>query len=277
MKCKGCGGSNGVMNNTLIICNECLNPSSWKVMSKTIIMEKYALNKKDLIGVQYATGWIAGSNISRHLYLIDDVEAVAIRKYGSRQNVMKRLSKRKNKREYKIKRKNEIEHMRKITLHKYLINLGLDGFKDDNDLCLNYVKTGEPSKEKIATELIEMDFFHKKTIYESALKSNRKLGVYQSEQELIDSAKDMGIAQYAKDNFLNTHKMIDEVPLSLKDRISHFVEYYYEKYNTTGIYISRSKRISDYTQQILKEKNAHKKTNNDFQEIARQIRKSLME
>jgi hypothetical protein len=226
LKCKGCGQKTGVLNNTLVICDKCTNPNSMKLVPKTAAMERYVLTSADLQGVQCAYGWQNGpTNITSTLYLIDDVEKIAINKYGSREDAIKKIKERDNKRHDVAKRKSDVKDIRRKELNKYLVSLGVGGVREDSVMCQQYIEMGNQSgytPQLIGDAYLEMNFFYTHTDYQTRLKAVRNefrtaVGRSFEETEVSDETKERCLYDYVKQNYLNHHKMIDELPPSLKD------------------------------------------------------------
>lgn len=237
LKCKGCSNKKGILNNNLVICDNCLNPQSMKVISKTMAMERYVLSSNDLQNVRYALGWQNGpSNITSILYLIDDIEKIAIKKYGSREHAIKRIKERDNRRHEVSKKKNDIKLERKYELNKYLVSLGVGGIKDDSIMCQQYIENGTQSGytiEEIGNIFLEMNFFYLHTDYQKKLKEVRNefklnMGKMFEEEEVSDETKERCLYEYVKKNYLNHHKMIDELPPSLKDMAFYISDQLYK-------------------------------------------------
>ena len=161
MNCKACNVNRGILNNTLIICYECVKPSSLKMITKTNALEKYVLTTKDLDGISHAKGWSSYNNLTCNLYLINDIEKVSIEKYGSIENVKNKINNRDTKRFDIKKRQENIKLNRRLELHTHLINVGLSGIRDDSILCQNYVEKGDSGGHTIndiSRIMLEMEF-----------------------------------------------------------------------------------------------------------------------
>ncbi len=248
MKCKVCIKNKGVSNNGLVICEECLSPASMKLITKTHAQRRYVLSAKDLQGVRHALGWSNGHNLASSLYVIDDVEKVAIQKYGSYENVIKKIKERDNRKNDIEKRNKDIKTSRRKQLNKYLIDIGLNGIRDDSIICQEYIDNGSKSDytlEKIGDIMLEMEFYNTITDYQNQLRIVRTelksaLGKCVDDDDIREETRHRCLHKYVKDNYMNHHKMIDELPSTLREEAFQISNAYYtngiENYNYDNDY-----------------------------------------
>jgi len=285
MKCKACNINEGFMNNTLLVCSECLKPSSFKMITKTNALEKYALTAKDLDGLRHAKGWSHYHNITCNLYIIEDIEQVAVNKYGSVEEVFQKLEQRNKKRMETKKRQEDIKLNRRLELHKHLIEVGLSGIRDDSILCQNYVEKGEMGGytiEEISRIMLEMEFYYKKTNYRNVLRTVRNYMRHKSnldydEEYIREKAKIKSLKEYIRKNYLKHRKMVDEIPPSLKDEAFKLSEKYYAKFKLVEENKKNGKLINYYQKKSEFQKKKQNKTLSKFDEMSKQIQETLME
>ena len=218
-----------IHNNALDICSDCRDyddddDASKKLITKSDAMEKYALTNKDLKGTRHIMN--EGKYVY-YLYLVEDVKNIAIDKYGSLDDMIKKIQEKQGMR---IKRKNEkkkLEQIRRDELTAYLKSVGLDGIRSDSEICSEYISKGEKSgytKEKIADIMLEMKFYHTCTSYPTVLRNRRynmkrDMGYYdwssEDEECLRVQVKEAMFKDYIEKNYNNTQKIGLEVPPSL--------------------------------------------------------------
>lgn len=245
MKCVACKDNNGNQNNTLVICDNCLNLPSLNLIMKTDAYSKYALNKNDLSSLNFAKTKINDNTFFSILYLIDDIEKAAIAKYGSRKNVIDKIKNRKIIKNEKKKRENDNKELRWSELNKHLIKLGLSRIKkNDSILCQDYIMNDNKyTIEQIGEMLIEMEFFNTKTNYKSVFQNlKKKMNISKNKykkdkydklmDEIETEAKDICLNQYVKNNYMDHHKLIDEVPVSLKTQALKLSDKRYQGYDS---------------------------------------------
>ena len=219
---------NDILNVELTICKTCFNSDTVKLITKTHLMQEYKLTNNDLANVrkiEYIVLYVS------YLYLIKDIEHLAKNKHGT----LVKLEEKKQQTQQKIKLKKEyeqkIEDIRKKNLEEYLKSIGLNGIRPDSELCTNFIKKGENSGYsliEIGKILKEMEFYHTYTKYSSMLRNvihneiqdiKEWQGWYHwtDKDELISNIKYLALKDYIKQNYKNEHKLILELPDSLKE------------------------------------------------------------
>lgn len=225
--CDSCNNDTNYNNPNLYVCKQCFNQDAKKLITKTDAIKEYALSADDLEDVRNINYKNAYRSIT-FLYLRSDIKRIAIEKYGSEEKLNEKI-KSKNKRSDENKKiKEETVTKNREKLKNYFDQIGLK-IRSDSKLCENYIKYGDKcgmTVEKIGQIMKEMEFFYNYTDYPNILKKNR----YDSddsdddEETLRDDSKEEAIKKYIKENFSDTHKLMETIPLSL-----HHYIYSYKK------------------------------------------------
>ena len=222
--------SNLIYSNNLEICKTCYSAKQPNLITKTDAKKEFPISDKDIDGVRHIT-YIKKYTIN--LFLIKDIEFIATKKFGSVEAYKKKQNDKKINKE---KRENETikkKEYNKDYLDKYLKSIGLPGIRDDSTLCQLYIDQGERSGytvEKIGKIMSEMNFFYTKTNYYTTLNKLRQshfddardCGYYlrwtqEDEEDIRDIAKNSALKDYITRNKDNIHKIILEIPFSLKN------------------------------------------------------------
>jgi hypothetical protein len=236
MKCVACDKHNGVQNSGLVLCEKCLKPNAFKLITKANAMKQYFLTNKDLIGIPYAIGWPTGaSNTQSILYVIDTVEDVAIKKYGTRENAIKIIKERDQKKKYMKERKECMKIDRQKELTKYLEKLKLNHLHNELFICNEYVQQGakcEYTLEDIGGILNEIEFYINKVDYRSRIKDvrhqlHKRHGKSVTENAIVQETMNQCLIKYVRDNYMDHHKMIDEMPATLREKAFKLSDMFY--------------------------------------------------
>lgn len=222
--------SNLIYSNSLKVCKTCYSAKPPNLITKTDAKKKFPINDNDMDGVRHITY----KNIyTTNLFLIKDIKFIATKKFGSEEAYKKKQN---EKRKNKERRENEIitkKEYNKEYLNKYLKSIGLSGIRNDSTLCQLYIDHGERSGytvEEIGKIMSEMNFFYTKTNYHTILKNLRQshfddarnYGYYlrwtqEDEENIRNTAKHIALKDYITKNKNNIHKIILEIPPSLKN------------------------------------------------------------
>ena len=225
-----------LLSNSLKLCAKCFEPDNFNLITKTNAKERYLLTKNDLDDVRH----IEYTEIYKtYLYLINDVEYIAILKHGSAKRLKDKLKDKKDKKKNEEMTKMRHKDIRRQYLDNYLKSVDLPGVKLDSSLCINFIEKGEEcgvEVDEISRIMIEMNFFYKYTKFPTLLKflrrkerlSNRSYKFYKwddkDEEELRSRARRFALYQYIKDNYDDIHKMVLQIPLSLKGLTDQFYD-----------------------------------------------------
>jgi len=208
------------------------------MITKTDAMNKYVLKANDLTNVRH----LSRNNQYRkttYLYLIKDIEHIAVQKHGSvekmTENMNEKVIKAKKKMEDKQKEYQKVlddQNDRKEKLSKYLIDIGFGSLRQDSKLCWQYIYQGEDSGytiEGIGNTLLEMKFLHTYTNYAKELKETRQkeLDVLHDvktyyfwtdddEEDLRQRIKKECLRKYVEKNFKNFDQAIKEIPKTIQ-------------------------------------------------------------
>lgn len=241
--CDNCDyNSNDIDNDDLEVCKLCFNAEPKVLITKSGAMEKYPLSKNDFNDIRH----IEYKGIyTTYLYLIKDIEYLCIKKYGNKkdsdQAMIDKMKKRKDRKKYNENSKK----LRRKELDDYLKSICLPGIRNDSVLCENYINHGDKSgftKEQIGVIMNEMKFYYEKTDYTDYLYelkgeeiSFRKAcgGWYhwtqEDEEDVRDEAKEKALLEYIKKNCNNNHKLILEIPASLKEKADRYYAQLYKQ------------------------------------------------
>ncbi|ARF12128.1 hypothetical protein Klosneuvirus_3_263 [Klosneuvirus KNV1] len=230
--------SNNINNAVLTVCNNCYSADNHNMITKTDAMNKYVLKANDLTNVRH----LSRNNQYRkttYLYLIKDIEHIAVQKHGSvekmTENMNEKVIKAKKKMEDKQKEYQKVlddQNDRKEKLSKYLIDIGFGSLRQDSKLCWQYIYQGEDSGytiEGIGNTLLEMKFLHTYTNYAKELKETRQkeLDVLHDvktyyfwtdddEEDLRQRIKKECLRKYVEKNFKNFDQAIKEIPKTIQ-------------------------------------------------------------
>jgi hypothetical protein len=226
--CDNCNYNNDDINNAEIdVCRECkkINPSIFT--TKTNAINDYALTAKDLKDIRHNQ---YKKIFKTNLYLIQDIEHLAIEKHGSLEEALKLVNEKKDKKQNRLIKKEQVQNERKKELSNYLRKNNVK-YREDSQLCEEYIKKGDKSgftKEYIGEMLKEMDFFYNHTNYSCLLKSKRRdeideyreYGHYhrwtdEDEDDLREIVKKKALKEYLK---THDNTAISKIPQSLKDK-----------------------------------------------------------
>ena len=236
--CDNCDYKSDLINDDeLEVCKECFKKEPKVLTTQSDAIEKYPITKTDLEDVRRVE--YKGVYMT-YLFLIKDVENICIKKYGSKEEY-KKVFEEKNKK--KNERKNFMQKhkdLRRKELDDYLKTIGMPGIRDDSMLCINYIEKGERggfNKEQIGNTMLEMEFYYKKTFYKTILSTMRDneredmreyKGYYRwtddDEEDVRNRAKDQSLYGFVKQNYENTHKLIIDIPPSLKAKADKYYE-----------------------------------------------------
>lgn len=229
-----CTKSRVSIYNDLALCNSCFNDKG-KLIVKTTAMKQYLLSEGDLKKLKYATKYNRLFNVDMKLYIVDDVEKLALEKHESMENIEKKKQERKSIRDEKRNRETQVKKNRRDELDKHLKILGLDGVREDSKLCHEYIEFGDKSGyniEDISRIMSEMKFFCEMTNYRNILKDLRndyKCGIGKAynendEANVKDQAKDLALEEFVANNKKNYHKIVREVPRSLMGKAGQYLK-----------------------------------------------------
>lgn len=240
MECDGCKNNNGKINNDLILCKNCLNPKSLKLITKSNACKKYLLNKNDFDDLRFAHGYMNIYGVRPCLYLIDDVEEKSIEKHGNIKNVLEKIKKRNDKKKEILKRKRENKKLRKLDLLNHLKFLNIknpDHYIYNNEMCKNYINNcvnRSMTVEEIGNKILEDIFYDEKTEYNKIFYKIKRSkmdynynGYYRRNRfdkdnnfinSIKEKAKEEALYNYIEKNYLKTFKLLDELPESLKKK-----------------------------------------------------------
>jgi hypothetical protein len=242
--CDSCNYNHMHINNDdLEICTTCKNIIPTKLITKTDAIKNYVLNNNDLDGVRHIS---YRTMYTTYLYLIEDVEYVAIKKHGSIDKLNDKICKKKELVIARKRNKDNLISLRKKELTEYLNSINVE-LRTDSVLCSNYIEKGEKSgftPQQIGDILKEMDFYFNCTNYKTMLPTYRRQlqnSYYyndyynynrwtdKDEERLRSKVKDIAMCEYIKQNFLDTHKIILEVPYSLKSVANKYTKQFYDQ------------------------------------------------
>ncbi len=227
--CDNCNYNKDDINSAnLSVCKECFKKNPSVLITQTNACDTYAINKKDLDNVRRIE---YKGTYKTYLFLIDDVENIAINKYGSIKACEKEISNRLTRKKEKLDSKIKSRKMREEELNKYLKSICLPGIRSDSVLCANYIERGEKAgftKEEIGKIMYEMKFYYELTDYSSILYDLRGeeirdmrgyygyyVWTHDDEEEVRERAKSKALYEYVIENFDDYHKCILEIPRTL--------------------------------------------------------------
>lgn len=218
MSCKICKESINAINN-IIYCGECAKPTSFKLITKTDAMNNYSLTSSDLKKATYGK---ADGHLNSHLYLIDDVEKIAIEKYGGRKNALEIIDNKKKQKEYIYKNKHKEKLERKSELDKYFISLEVDVDITNCDIYYEYIRSGTINGKKVSLNeagdiILKKNFYNYKTNYRHIYLNKQRKMKWENIQDIRDRSEYLALLEYVKENYLDHKKMINELPPKLKD------------------------------------------------------------
>ena len=293
--CEACNTNEGILNNDLIICEACMIQSSMKLITEANVIEKFVLTPDDFNGMRSAIGWSNNNNAMCNLYIRDDIEKLAIQKHGGSNGISKKIVDRESIRNNIVYQQNKIIENRRIKLDNHLLNIGLNGLRNDSVICQEYIDKGDKSGytvESIGNIMLEMEFYFTKTNYRSELKKTRKNlrsihkchNKWISEDDVRIEAKKICLTQYVKDNIMNHDKIVDDVPPTMKEHALKIRDKLYLKMNKNKDKINtinnnkKNKQLLDYYNKKSKfEANKYSRTTNNFIELSKQLQHSLIE
>lgn len=191
MRCRLCK-TNKIKYDNLKICYEC---SKDRLIIKSEAKKEYGLSDKDMINIVYDIKKL-GFGRKCNLYLIDDVEKVAIEKHGSKNNYKENSKKKKILKEEKQKIKENHIKRREKEIKDYLKEVGLK-YRNDSKLIYQYTTDINDelglTKEYVRDTMLEMDFYYNHTNYSDRLRTNRQIekdDLFDQEYWLYDTYND---------------------------------------------------------------------------------------
>lgn len=201
--------NNEIHNDNLNVCKDCYRSDDGNLLTKTDAMKNYALNNNDLNNVRHIS--YSKRYYTVYLYLIKDLEFIAITKYGSIEGLENKLE-QKALRSKKLKiTKKTLREQRTQDLDIYLKSLGLSGIRGDSTLCQKYIDGNKITKEYVGTIMIEMQFYYDHTNYSNYIdyyiEQEREYKGYYDIDEVRDSAKSKALKNYLKENKDNPDKL----------------------------------------------------------------------
>lgn len=241
--CDSCDyNTTNIYSNSLFVCKICRKSNPNKLITKSNASKEYILTSPDFDNVRHIE---YRGVYTTYLYLIKDIEFIAIKKHGSLESVQNKIKLKEekiNNRQEELLRKKEFN---KKHLDDYLKSIGLAGILEDSYLCQEYIEKGDHCKfslNEIGVVLKEMNFFYNYTDYAKLLKNGRKELIQEirsydryrfwnssDEEELRIEIKDKALRDYMLKNYTNAHKILDEVPKSLKSKADYFYELIYNE------------------------------------------------
>lgn len=248
-----------IYNNELELCKKCRDIKSNKLITKTNSKKQYFLNNKDIENVRH----ISYKGIHEtYLYLLNDMENISINKWGSEKIIKEKL----NQKEEKLNKKKQDKDFRKKELLEHLREIGLNNIRKDSSLCQDYIEKGENSgfdKYQIGEIMKEMKFYYEQTNYKKLLREQRYFEKKQffdyyydwtdeDEEDLRKQVKILALNKYVEINYMNHHKMENEIPISLKFNAMKYSRQLYEKNNIKKKTIKRDKFILQHMESVLK-------------------------
>ncbi|ARF09924.1 hypothetical protein Indivirus_5_47 [Indivirus ILV1] len=288
--CDNCDYNSGdIDNQSLKVCKKCFNTKPSLLITKSGAMEKYPLGKNDFDDVRYIE--YKGTYIT-YLYLIKDIEYLCIKKYGSKENSLKIMENKLNKKTKRQEYNNKLKKIRYNELNDYLKSICLPGIRSDSALCENYISHGESSgftKEDIGIIMTEMKFFYEKTNYSTYLyqlrnqeiSEQREYGGWyrwtEDDEDCIrQEAKNKALYEYIKKNDNNNHNIILEIPKSLKQKADSYYEKLCKK-DKIGIKKNNTLQKSQYSFNDIYSKfiESNKTFNKTMEEYNNLIKKSI--
>jgi len=139
-------------------------------ITTTDALQQYALTRKDLTDVRHNTHKFT---YKTNLFLIKDIEQIAIGKHGSLANVQTCLRNKQLKKEARLVKKEASKVTRKQQLIKHFRTVGAK-YRQDSVLCENYINGSKKyTKEELADIAKEMEFFYDHTSYSATLNMER--------------------------------------------------------------------------------------------------------
>lgn len=230
MSCELCK-KNIKRNNNIIYCEDCANPLSFKLITKTDAMNNYSLTSSDLKKATYGN---AEGYQNSHLYLIDDIEDIAIKKYGSRKNALEVIDNKKKRKESVYKNKHKAKLIRKSELDKYFIGSDIDIDIINCDIYYEYIQKGTIDNKIISVNdagdiILKKNFYNNYTNYRKIItKKRRKMNSFENYEDIQERSEYLALLDYVKDNYLDHRKMVNELPPKLKDRAFGLSKLIYE-------------------------------------------------
>ena len=231
MQCVVCD-KNGSLKHQIVLCEGCFT-SNDNLICKIDAKKIYALRNSDLLNLLFAYK-PAGVGKYTVVYLLTDVEKKAVEVYGSPQKVLQELKKRKEKKQYKLKRRRADMEDRKASVIKHLRSVELET-SIDNPFFQKYIQQGEKSgiDIKMITDTIQEKIFYMKcTNYKlilNKLKDSHKDYFRYDRDELELEAKEDALKEFVLNNVGDHRKLTDTIPKSLQEKAFHYsVEFYKE-------------------------------------------------
>lgn len=251
--CDECNyNANNIYRNSLKLCMACYNARPGHLVTKTDANKMYILYK-ELDNVRHI---VYKNTYNTYLYLIKDMEHLAIKKHGSLKALEEKINLKEQKAKRIIRQKQKDMVDRHNQLNDYLLGLGLPGIRTDSTLCNNYVEKGENSgytMQQIGDIMREMKFYHECTNYSSRLTTMRQEeindlrycqgGYYrwtdEDEEELRNTVKRLVLYDYMKQNFMNVHKIAREIPPSLRHVADQYSIKFYKENNKQNLLVKQ--------------------------------------
>lgn len=240
MNCDVCGENGAHQNHTLNLCDDCDTYDDLTFITKSDAINRYLLSRNELGGVRHAKKNNRYSNSAPYcLFLISDIEELAIKKHGSVTALRKaKKEKEKSKRAKHLEQLRQMERNRK-EMRDYLLNFGLY-INDDNPLCQAYIHHGkdcEYTLTQIGAIMEEEKFYNDKTNFKGIEKRlTRELwrsysngNPAETRLRIKEAAKEDALIEFVQDNNDNMHYMMKSVPYSLLDDVMQLSEKIYDK------------------------------------------------
>lgn len=237
--CDLCNYNAANINNAILtLCNNCYNhdPEKYNLITQTNALNKYMIKKSDLTNVRH----IAQNNRYHkltYLYLIKDIEHLAIQKHGSIEIMNEKINKKVKGVKDKFQMVLDNIEERKKKLSEYLIKIGFGEMRNDSVLCNNYIyaEKSEYDLVTIGNILLEMKFLHIHTNYAKELRKIRfkeieiikEIGHYaywndEDEENLRKRVKTNSIRQYVETNYKDMNKVMAELPTTIQPLAQKF-------------------------------------------------------
>jgi hypothetical protein len=220
MKCNNCD-NDGIFRHQLILCDHCYYYDNFALISLEDSKKNYSLNDKDLIGINY-TLKSNTSNKNKKYYILDEIENIAVNKFGGRIKALDYLKDRDEKKKELIERKKTEKNLRKnklIELFK-LKKINLNYL--NTEICANYIKKGEKIGKDIGyivNYFEELNFYEHKTNYKKIYFDYKKNNGFVDLEEI----KNLSIEKFVKDNYENFKDLFLIVPDNLKYKIEKYM------------------------------------------------------